>query len=121
MQTISIFPGNQVLRFVVRDPACPRAALLFWLGVADPSRRASFSEVTEHFGPLMQVVFPDERPGAFVNREAVRQIVEAGGIDRIIFFDDSWLDVWNDNHCTDICNLYACPRHTCPPPRSIRP
>lgn len=105
--------AGKTLRFVIRDPASPTAALLYWLGVREPSRDASFVEVTRRYGPLMQVVFADERPGAFVNREAVREVAESGAIDRLIFSDDSWLDVWSDSHCSDLCNLHSCRRHTC--------
>ncbi|HKU01046.1 MAG TPA: hypothetical protein VJS30_31595 [Paraburkholderia sp.] len=105
--------AGKTLRFVIRDPANPAAALLYWLGMREPSQDASFVEVTRRYGPLMQVVFADERPGAFVNRKAVREVVESGAIDRLVFSDDSWLDVWSDSCCSDLCNLHACRRHTC--------
>lgn len=121
MHTISRYRSDGTLRFVVRDPAVPAAALLYWLGIPEPSQDVSFSEVTQRFSSLMQVVFADERSGAFVNREVVREVVQSGVIDRLVFFDDSWLDVWNDSHCADICNLYSCRRHTCHLPEPLHP
>ncbi|HKR47906.1 MAG TPA: hypothetical protein VJU59_50975 [Paraburkholderia sp.] len=105
--------SSGTLRFVARDSGDPKAALLYWLGVAEPSRELSFVEVTQRFSPLMQVVFPDERPGAFVNREAVRDVLRSGHIERLVFLDGSWLNVWNDSECADICNLDSSGRHIC--------
>lgn len=113
MQTISNTQYRPALRFVIRDPANPAAALLYWLGTPEPSREASFIDATRRFGPLMQVVFADERPGAFVNGHAVRQVIGFGVIDRLVFNDRSWLDIWNDSRCSDLCNLLACRQHTC--------
>lgn len=121
MQTISRRPGDGTLRFVMRDPAVQTAALLYWLGLPEPSREENFTEVTRRFSALMQVVFADERPGAFVNREVIREVVQAGVIDRVVFLDGSWLDVWNDSHCEDICNLHSCRRHTCHLPAPLYP
>ena len=78
------------------------------------------AEITGRFGPLMQVVFPDDRPGAFVNRSALLVIQRFGTIDRLVFLDGSWLDVWNDRNCADICNLYSSRRHTCCPQKIFR-
>jgi hypothetical protein len=113
MNILSTQPLARPLRFIVRDTANPTAALLYWLGAARPSTEASFVEVTQRFAPLMQVVFADERPGAFVNRGAVREAHQSGAATRLIFLDESWLDIWNDSHCSDICNLYSCRRRSC--------
>jgi hypothetical protein len=121
MHTISRCRSDAALRFVVRHPSVKTAALLHWLGMPEPTQDASFREVTQRFSPLMQVVFADERPGAFVNRKVVREVIQSGVIDRLVFFDDSWLDVWNDSHCADICNLYSCRRHTCHLPEPLHP
>ncbi|AXF05768.1 hypothetical protein CUJ88_45920 (plasmid) [Paraburkholderia hospita] len=121
MQTISRCRSDGTLRFVVRNPSVPTAALLYWLGMPEPSQDASFREATQRLSPLMQVVFADERPGAFVNRKVVREVIQSGVVDRLVFFDDSWLDVWNDSHCADICNLYSCRRHTCHLPEPLHP
>jgi hypothetical protein len=101
------------LRFIARDATNSTAALLYWLGADKPSTDASFAEVTQRFAPLMQVVFAEERPGAFVNRYAVREAHRSGTATRLIFLDGSWLDVWDDSHCSDICNLYSCWRQSC--------
>jgi len=113
MQMHTAMPVTRTLRFIVRDAANPRAALLYWLGAAEPSTNASFAEVTQRFAPLMQVVFPEERPGALVNRDAVREAHRSGAATRLIFLDESWLDIWDDSHCSDICNLFSCRRQPC--------
>ena len=105
--------SERTLRFVARKAGSPRAALVYWLDVLEPSIEASVTEVIQRLGPLMQVVFPDDRPGAFVNRSALLDIQHLGIIDRLVFLDGSWLDVWNDRDCIDICNLYSSRRHTC--------
>ncbi|MGF6935724.1 hypothetical protein OKW41_004886 [Paraburkholderia sp. UCT70] len=111
--------GEKTLRFIARKAGSPTAALVYWLDVTEPSSEASFTEITRRFAPLMQVVFPDDRPGAFVNRSALLDIQHLGTIDRLIFLDGLWLDVWNDRDCADICNLYFSRRHTCCPPKTF--
>jgi hypothetical protein len=106
-------PSSRGLRFIVRDAVNPRAALLYWLDAEKPSSHASFSEVTQSFAPLMQVVFAEERPGAFVNRFAVREVRRSGTTMRLIFHDESWLDIWDDSRCSDICNVFPCRRQSC--------
>ena len=113
MHILTTLPEARALRFVMRDTANPSAALLYWLGAARPSTDASFAEITQRFAPLMQVAFLDERPGAFVNRDAVREAHQSGAGTRLIFLDESWLDIWDDSHCSDICNLYSCRRRSC--------
>jgi hypothetical protein len=113
MQMHTAMPVTRTLRFIVRDAVDQRAALLYWLGAAEPSTNASFAEVTQRFAPLMQVVFAQERPGAFVNRDAVREAHRSGTATRIVFLDESWLDIWDDSHCADICNLFSCRRQSC--------
>ena len=114
------FSGEKTLRFVARKAGSPTAALVYWLDVTEPSNEASVAEITGRFAPLMQVVFPDDRPGAFVNRNALLGIRPLGTIDRLVFLDGSWLDVWNDRDCADICNLYSSRKHTCCLPGTIR-
>lgn len=121
MPKINRCESTRTLRFVARDATNPKAALLYWMGVPEPTSDASFHEVTERFAPLMQVVFPDERPGAFVNRNAVRAVLRTAMTKRLVFLDGSSLDVWNDRHCADICNLHSCWRHTCHPSRPAIP
>jgi hypothetical protein len=121
MQILTTLPVARALRFILRDAANPTAALLYWLGVAKPSTDASFAEITQRFAPLMQVVFVEERPGAFVNRGAVREAHHSGAATRLIFLDESWLDIWDDSHCSDICNLYSCRRLSCCSPKFILP
>jgi hypothetical protein len=113
MQMHTAMPVTRTLRFIVRDAVDQRAALLYWLGAAEPSTNASFAEVTQRFAPLMQVVFAQERPGAFVNRDAVREAHRSGTATRLVFLDESWLDIWDDSHCADICNLFSCRRQSC--------
>lgn len=112
--------GEKTLRFIARKAGSPTAALVYWLDVTEPSSEASFTEITRRFAPLMQVIFPDDRPGAFVNRSALLDIQHLGTIDRLIFLDGSWLDVWNDRDCADICNLFSSRRHTCCLPKTFR-
>ncbi|WP_168787786.1 hypothetical protein [Paraburkholderia aromaticivorans] len=113
MQITPHFQTAPILRFVARDVDDPRAALLYWLGVAEPSRETSFFRTTQRFRLLMQVVLPDERPGVFVNRFAIRAALPAGSIKRLIFLDDSWLEVRYSGNCDDLCNLYPAWTHTC--------
>lgn len=117
MQMHTALPVARALRFILRDPANPTAALLYWLGAANPSTHASFAEVAQCFAPLMQVVFAEERPGAFVNQEAVREAHRSGTATRLIFLDGSWLDILDDSHCSDICNLYSCRTQSCCSPK----
>ena len=119
MQTLTTLPVARPLRFVLRDAGNPRAALLYWLGAAKPSTYVSFAEVTRRLAPLMQVVFSDERPGAFVNRDVVRCAHQSGAATRLIFLDGSWLEVWDDSRCSDICNLYSCRRQSCCSPKPV--
>jgi hypothetical protein len=113
MQMHTAMPAAPTLRFIVRDAVDQRAALLYWLGAAEPSTNASFAEVTQRFAPLMQVVFAEERPGAFVNPDAVREMHRSGTATRLIFLDESWLDIWDDSRCSDICNLFSRRRQSC--------
>jgi hypothetical protein len=113
MQMHTAMPVTRTLRFIVRDAVDQRAALLYWLDAAEPSTNASFAEVTQRFAPLMQVVFAQERPGAFVNKDAVREAHRSGTATRLVFLDESWLDIWDDSHCADICNLFSCRRQSC--------
>jgi hypothetical protein len=113
MANISVPIGNQRLRFVARDPEDPRGALLYWLGATEPVQAANFFELTQRFSPLIQVVFPDERPGAFVNLRAVRRVLRQGSLDCLYFLDGSRLDVWSGANCTDLCNLHLSRRHVC--------
>jgi len=113
-------PGERTLRFIARKPGSPTAALVYWLGVTEPSSEASVTEITRRFAPLMQVTFPDDRPGAFVNRRALLTTQQLGSIDRLVFLDGSTLDVWNDRACADLCNLYSSRRHTCCLPTTHR-
>ncbi|WP_245753527.1 hypothetical protein [Paraburkholderia sartisoli] len=114
MQIPRHFRTAPVLRFVARDVDDPSAALLYWLDVAEPSWEASFYRTTQRFGTLMQVVLPDEQPGVFVNRFAIHTVVPAGCIKRLIFLDDSWLEIRYGGNCDDLCNLHAASTHTCP-------
>ena len=84
---------RETLRFLARDAQDPGAALAYWLGQARPSRESNFFDATQKFGPLMQLVLPDERPGVFVNRSAVRAVRDCGVVKRLVFKDGSWLDV----------------------------
>ncbi|AUT70733.1 MULTISPECIES: hypothetical protein [Paraburkholderia] len=119
MQTFTSLSVARPLRFVLRDAGNPTAALLYWLGAAKPSTYASFAEVTRRLAPLMQVVFSDERPGAFVNRDVVRRVHRSGTATRLIFQDESWLEIWDDSRCSDICNLYSCRRQSCCSPKPV--
>jgi hypothetical protein len=113
MKTINTSPTNRGLRYVARDPEDTRTALLYWLGTALPARAANFSEVTQRLSPLMQVVFPDERPGVFVTTCGASSDTQREP--RTPYFrGGSWLDVWSGGGCTDLCNLHASRRHKCP-------
>jgi hypothetical protein len=54
--------------------AADLAALIYWLGAAKPSTGKRFADVVQRFAPLMQVVFPEGRLGAFVNPDAAKLI-----------------------------------------------
>jgi hypothetical protein len=51
------------LRFVARSRRNPGSALIYWLGETEPTHESSFFDAIHTFGPLMQPVLPDERPG----------------------------------------------------------
>jgi len=119
MQTLTSLPMARPLRFVLRDAGNPTAALLYWLDAAKPTTYVSFAEVTRRMAPLMQVVFSDERPGAFVNRDVVRCVHQSSAATRLIFLDGSWLEIWDDSQCSDICNLYSCRRQSCCSPKPV--
>jgi hypothetical protein len=92
----------KAVRFLARDVQDPGAALVYWLGVAEPSREMSFFEAARKFGPLMQLVLPDERPGVFVNRSAVHTVQDCGVVKRLVFADGSSLDVRYTGPSTDL-------------------
>ena len=58
----SYLPAQQTLRFLARDAKNPGAALVYWLGMAEPSSKPSFFDSMQKFSPLMQLVLHDERP-----------------------------------------------------------
>jgi hypothetical protein len=84
---------NPTLRFLARDSKDHVIALVYWLGVTSPSREPSFYDAMHKFGPLMQLILPDERPGVFVNRSAVLRAQDLGFVKRLVFKDWSSLDV----------------------------
>jgi hypothetical protein len=51
----------------------------------------------------MQLVLPDERPGVFVNRDAVDTVLDRGVFKRLVFKDGSWLDVRYAGASSDLC------------------
>ncbi|MFM0215467.1 hypothetical protein [Paraburkholderia caledonica] len=87
------FATRKTLRFLARDSKNPSAALVYWLGVTEPSCEPSFFDAVRKFGPLLQMVLPDERPGVFVKREAVHAVQDCGVVKRLVFKDQSSLDV----------------------------
>ncbi|MFP3643050.1 hypothetical protein [Paraburkholderia sp. SIMBA_054] len=95
--------GPKTLRFLARDAQDPSAALVYWLGIAEPSREANFFEATRKFGSLMQLVLPDECPGVFVNRSAVHTFQDCGVVKRLVFKDRSSLEVRYSGSCSDLC------------------
>ena len=97
--------AKSVPRFVARDAANPAAALVYWLGVQEPSREDSFFAAIQKFGPLMQLVLPDERPGVFVNRSAVHAVQNSGIVKRLVFKDQSSLDVRYGGPCSDLYGI----------------
>jgi hypothetical protein len=100
----SPFLSRPRLRFLARDVKSPSAALVYWLGVTKPSHEASFFDAARKFGPLMQMVLPDERPGVFVKRDAVHTVQDCGVVKRLVFKDQSSLDVRYAGPCSDLCN-----------------
>lgn len=89
-------------RFLARDATNPCVALVYWLGVTEPSREPNFFEAVHKFGPLMQMVLPDERPGVFVKREAIHTVQDCGVVKRLVFKDQSSLDVRYDGPSSDL-------------------
>ena len=100
----SSYLGQRALRFLARDAHAPGVALVYWLGVAEPSRESHFFDAAQKFGPLMQLVLPDERPGVFVNRSAVQSVHDYGVVKRLVFKDGASLDVRYDGPSRDLCN-----------------
>jgi hypothetical protein len=98
----SYFVTHETLRFLARDFQNPGAALVYWLGATEPSREASFFDAMQKYGPLMQLVLPDERPGVFVKRDAVRIVQDSGAVKRLVFKDGSSLDVRYAGECSDL-------------------
>ncbi|WP_027802220.1 hypothetical protein [Paraburkholderia dilworthii] len=93
---------RKTLRFLARDVRNPGAALVYWLGVTEPSAEPSFFNAMQTYGPLMQLVLPDERPGVFVERDAVQRVQDSGVVKRLVFKDGSSLDVRYDGPCRDL-------------------
>jgi hypothetical protein len=93
---------QHVVRFLARDSSNHVAALVYWLGVAQPSREPSFFAAIQKFSPLMQLILPDERPGVFVNRGAVHIAHDCGIVKRLVFKDRSSLDVRYAGPCSDL-------------------
>ncbi|CAB3743556.1 hypothetical protein [Paraburkholderia rhynchosiae] len=93
---------RKTLRFLARDVRNPGAALVYWLGVIEPSLEPSFFNAMQKYGPLMQLVLPDERPGVFVERDAVQRVQDSGVVKRLVFKDGSSLDVRYDGPCRDL-------------------
>jgi hypothetical protein len=89
---------------LARDDQNPSAALVYWLGQAEPSRELNFFDATRKFGSLMQLVLPDERPGVFVNRSAVHAVQDCGIVKRLVFKDKSSLKVRYSGPCSDLCD-----------------
>ncbi|SIT38132.1 conserved hypothetical protein [Paraburkholderia piptadeniae] len=100
----SSFLGRKTLRMLARDAKHPGAALVYWLGIAEPSHEANFFEATQKFGSLMQLVLPDERPGVFVNRSAVLAVQDFGVVKRLVFKDKSSLEVRYNGPSRDLCD-----------------
>jgi len=100
----SSFVGQKTLCMLARDDQNPSAALVYWLGQAEPSRELNFFDATRKFGSLMQLVLPDERPGVFVNRSAVHAVQDCGIVKRLVFKDKSSLKVRYSGPCSDLCD-----------------
>ncbi|WOD17073.1 hypothetical protein [Paraburkholderia kirstenboschensis] len=65
---------------------------------------APLIDVVRTFGPLMQMGLPDERPGVFVKRDAVHTVQDCGVVKRLVFKDQSSLDVRYAGPCSDLYN-----------------
>ncbi|MGF6903610.1 hypothetical protein [Paraburkholderia phytofirmans] len=104
IETSSYVLGQETLRFLARDARNSGAALVYWEGVTEPSREPSFFDAMQKFGPLMQLVLPDERPGVFVKRSAVHTVQDCGVVKRLVFKDGSSLDVRYAGPCSDLYN-----------------
>jgi hypothetical protein len=102
IETSSYVLGQETLRFLARGAQNPGTALVYWLGMTEPSSEPSFFDAMQKFGPLMQLVLPDERPGVFVNRGAVHIVQDCGVVKRLVFKDGSSLDVRYDGPCSDL-------------------
>jgi hypothetical protein len=50
------------------------------------------------------MVLPDERPGVFVKRDAVHTVQDCGVVKRLVFKDQSSLDVRYAGPCSDLYN-----------------
>ena len=48
----SYLHAQRALRFLARDPKTSGAALVYWLGVVEPSREPSFFDAMQKFSPL---------------------------------------------------------------------
>jgi hypothetical protein len=90
------------VRFLARHSGDPSTVLIYWMGSAEPTRESSFFDAMQRYGPLMQLVLPDERPGVFVNRHAVGAVHGDGVVKRLVFKDGSLLDVRYDGDRTDL-------------------
>ena len=91
-----------MVRFLARDAKNPVVALVYWLGLRQPSVEPSFYHAMHKFAPLMQLILPDERPGVFVNRNAVHFVHDFGIVKRLVFKDKSSLDVRYSGPYTDL-------------------
>lgn len=103
----SVYLGQRALRFLACNAHAPGIALVYWLGVVEPSRESHFFDAAQKFGPLMQLVLPDERPGVFVNRSAVQSVQDYGVVKRLVFKDGSWLDLRYAGPSSDLCHQQA--------------
>lgn len=83
----SYFVTGKTPCFLARDSRNPGGALVYWLGVTEPSREPYFFDAMQQFGPLMQLVLPDERPGVFAKRSAVSSVQDCGVVKRLVFKD----------------------------------
>ncbi|KFX64419.1 MULTISPECIES: hypothetical protein [Paraburkholderia] len=95
--------ARQTLRFLARDASNPSTALVYWQGVPERSREPCFFDAMQKFGPLLQLVLPDERPGIFVKRDAIHAVHDCGVVKRLVFKDWSSLDVRYAGPCSDLC------------------
>ena len=93
---------QRIVRFLAHDSSDHVAALVYWLDLSQPSREPSFYDAMYKFAPLMQLILPDERPGVFVNRNAVLIAHDCGIVKRLVFRDRSSLDVRYAGPCTDL-------------------